>query len=245
MADNRNTSTRPTSRRGGGPSIARGGEKPKDLKTTVKKFAAYLKDYKLAIVFVMIISALASLFRILGPKYLGDATDILYKAVENALVTGEIVIDYTALLKVVIVLAGLYIIAFGFSVFRGFTMAKISNSITYKLRKDIDEKINRLPIGYFDVTSTGDVLSRITNDVNSINQGVREVLTQLASAVTLMIGTIVMMLSISFKLTLIAFAMIPASLLVISVVMKVSQPLYRKQQASLGMVNGHIEEINK
>ena len=229
--------------RRGSPSIARGGEKPKDFNTTIKKFVVYLKDYKPAVIFVMFISACASLFRILGPKLLGNATDVLYAAVEGAITTGKIVIDYVALGKVVFLMTVIYIIAYVISVLRGFIMAKVSNDITYKLRKDIDEKINRLPVEYFDRTSIGDVLSRITNDVGSINQAVREMMSEISSAITLMIGTIIMMLSISFKLTLIAFAMIPLSLMVISLVMKISQPLYRKQQASLGMVNGHIEEM--
>lgn len=244
---NKNTSRAniPTGRGGGrgGPPSMRGGEKPKDFRTTSKKFLKYLGAYKIGIVIVMVLASLSSLFRILGPKFLGDATDVLYNAVEESLTTGKIIINYDALLKVVASLIMLYCIAYIFSIIQGFTMAKISNNITYRLRKDVDEKINRLPISFFDVTSTGDVLSRITNDVDTINQSIRETLTQFASSFTLMIGTIVMMLSISWQLTLIAFAMIPTSMFVISKVMKISQPLYRKQQKSLGMVNGHVEEM--
>ncbi len=232
-------------RRGGrgGPASMRGGEKPKDFKTTSKKFLKYLGVYKIGIVVVMVMASLSSLFRILGPKFIGDATDVLYNAVRESINTGKIIINYDALLKVVTSLIVLYCIAYIFSVIQGFTMARISNNITYKLRKDIDEKINRLPISFFDVTSTGDVLSRITNDVDTINQSIRETLTQVASSFTLMIGTVIMMLSISWQLTIIAFAMIPASMIVISKIMKISQPLYREQQKSLGLVNGHVEEM--
>lgn len=228
--------------RGGGAAM-RGGEKPKDFKTTMKKFLKYLGAYKLGIFLVMIMAAASSFFKVVGPKILGQATDILYNAVEEGIVTGVISIDYATLRKMVMLLLALYIISYVFSVCQGFTMAKMSNNITYRLRKDIDEKINRLPLSFFDTTSTGDVLSRITNDVDSINRSVRETLTQLASSLTLIIGTIVMMLSISWQLTLIAFAMIPISMFVIAKIIKISQPLYRKQQKSLGYVNGHVEEM--
>lgn len=228
--------------RGGGAAM-RGGEKPKDFKTTMKKFLKYLGAYKLGIFLVMIMAAVSSFFKVVGPKILGQATDILYNAVEEGIVTGIISIDYATLWKMVMLLLALYIVSYIFSVCQGFTMAKMSNNITYRLRKDIDEKINRLPLSFFDTTSTGDVLSRITNDVDSINRSVRETLTQLASSLTLIIGTIVMMLSISWQLTLIAFAMIPISMFVIAKIIKISQPLYRKQQKSLGYVNGHVEEM--
>ncbi|MEG1862684.1 MAG: ABC transporter ATP-binding protein [Oscillospiraceae bacterium] len=228
---------------GGGRMMMRGGEKPKNFSDTFKKFVKYLGAYKVGIIFVMVLASLSSLFKVIGPKVLGAGTDILYSAVENSLVIGSIVIDYGALLKIVLTLTGLYLISYVFSVAQGFTMAKISNNITYRFRRDIDEKINRLPLSFFDKTSTGDVLSRITNDVDSINQSIRETLTQFASSITMIIGTIVMMLSISWQLTIIAFAMIPISMFVISRVVKISQPLYRKQQKSLGQVNGHVEEM--
>ena len=228
---------------GGRHAAIRGGEKPKDLKGTIKKSFAYLGIYKAGLALVMFLAAAASVFRVIGPRLLGNATDVLYTAVEEAVVTGKIVIDYDALIKVVMALTILYIISYIFSVVQGFTTARISNNITYRMRKDISEKINRLPISYFDVTSTGDVLSRITNDVESLSNSLRETLTQFASALTLMVGTIAMMFSISWQLTLIAFAMIPVSGFVISKIIKISQPLYRKQQKSLGMVNGHVEEM--
>ncbi|MBE6866779.1 MAG: ABC transporter ATP-binding protein, partial [Ruminococcaceae bacterium] len=228
---------------GGRHAAIRGGEKPKDLKGTIKKSFAYLGIYKAGLAVVMVLAALSSVFRVIGPRLLGNATDVLYKAVENGMLTGEIVIDYNALLKVVMALCALYVVSYIFNIVQGFTTAQISNNITYRMRKDISEKINRLPIGFFDVTSTGDVLSRITNDVESLSNSLRETLTQLASALTLMVGTIAMMLAISWELTLIAFAMIPVSGFIVAKIIKISQPLYRKQQKSLGMVNGHIEEM--
>ena len=228
---------------GGRHAAIRGGEKPKDLKGTIKKSFAYLGFYKAGLAMVMLMAAASSVFRVIGPNLLGNATDVLYKAVEAGLVTGKIVIDYAALKKIVLSLCALYVVSYVFAVIQGFTTAQISNNITYRMRKDISEKINRLPISFFDVTSTGDVLSRITNDVESLSSSLRETLTQLASSITLIIGTIAMMLSISWQLTLIAFAMIPVSMFIISKIIKISQPLYRKQQKSLGMVNGHVEEM--
>ena len=184
---------------GGRHAAIRGGEKPKDLKGTIKKSFAYLGIYKAGLARVMVLAALSSVFRVLGPRLLGNATDVLYKAVESGMITGNIVIDYDALLKVVISLCVLYLISFVFNIVQSFTTAQISNNITYRMRKDISEKINRLPIGFFDVTSTGDVLSRITNDVESLSNSLRETLTQFASSLTLMVGTIAMMLSISWR----------------------------------------------
>ena len=252
---NRNPDNSPRPRGPGGPgrgpggggggrhAAIRGGEKPKDLKGTIKKSFAYLGIYKAGLALVMVLAALSSVFRVIGPRLLGNATDVLYKAVENGMLTGDIIVDYNALLKVVIALCTLYVISYVFNIVQSFTTAQISNNITYRMRKDISEKINRLPIGFFDVTSTGDVLSRITNDVESLSNSLRETLTQFASALTLMVGTIAMMLSISWELTLIAFAMIPVSGFIVAKIIKISQPLYRKQQKSLGMVNGHIEEM--
>ena len=252
---NRNTANAPRPGGPGGPgrgpggggggrhAAIRGGEKPKDLKGTIKKSFAYLGIYKAGLALVMVLAALSSVFRVIGPRLLGNATDVLYKAVENGMLTGDIIVDYDALLKVVIALCTLYVISYVFNIVQSFTTAQISNNITYRMRKDISEKINRLPIGFFDVTSTGDVLSRITNDVESLSNSLRETLTQFASALTLMVGTIAMMLSISWELTLIAFAMIPVSGFIVAKIIKISQPLYRKQQKSLGMVNGHIEEM--
>ena len=252
---NRNTANAPRPGGPGGPgrgpggggggrhAAIRGGEKPKDLKGTIKKSFAYLGIYKAGLALVMVLAALSSVFRVIGPRLLGNATDVLYKAVENGMLTGDIIVDYNALLKVVIALCTLYVISYVFNIVQSFTTAQISNNITYRMRKDISEKINRLPIGFFDVTSTGDVLSRITNDVESLSNSLRETLTQFASALTLMVCTIAMMLSISWELTLIAFAMIPVSGFIVAKIIKISQPLYRKQQKSLGMVNGHIEEM--
>ena len=244
--NNRNTPVpgRPGPGGGGGRNAAiRGGEKPKDIKKTLKKSFSYLGVYKAGLALVMLLAAASSIFKVIGPNLLGKATDVLYTAVENGVVTGQIAIDYTALQEIVFALCGLYLVSFVFSVVQGFTTAQISNNITYRMRKDISEKINRLPIGFFDVTSTGDVLSRITNDVESLSSSLRETLTQLASSLTLIVGTIVMMLSISWQLTLIAFGMIPVSMFIISKIIKISQPLYRKQQKSHGMVNGHVEEM--
>ncbi|MEG1895191.1 MAG: ABC transporter ATP-binding protein, partial [Oscillospiraceae bacterium] len=228
---------------GGGPAMMRGGEKPKDLKGTIKKLAQYIGKYKVGVAFVLILSAASSLFSLVGPKLLGQGTDVLYEAVEKSFSIGKIVIDYDKLWGIIILMAALYIISFLFSLTQGFMMAKISNKVTYNLRNDVSLKINKLPLHYFDTTSKGDVLSRITNDVDTINQSLNESMTRLAAAITLIIGTMYMMLSISVVLTLISFLVIPASLFLIKKIVKFSQPLFKKQQKSLGQLNGHIEEM--
>ena len=174
----------PGPRRGGGPggAMMRGGEKPKDIKATLSKFLKYLGKYKIGIALIIILSVAASLFNIAGPKLLGNATDVIYNSVSKSLSTGIIEIDYAALKKIVLTLVGLYLLSYIFSVIRGLTMSGIANNITYQFRKDIDEKINRLPLSYFDTTSTGDVLSRMTNDVDSISQSIRETITELVSS---------------------------------------------------------------
>ena len=228
---------------GGGPAVLRGGEKARDFGGTISKLFKYLSKYKYLMVVVMFISLFSSIFGIIGPKLMGKATDVLYKAVEEGFVTGKVIIDYTALMQIIALMVILYIVSYLFSLVHGFIMAKISNSITYTLRKDVVAKINRLPLGYFDRVSTGDVLSRITNDIDSISQSISESITRLISTVTLLVGSVAMMLSISVSMTLVAAVTIPASIFVISKIVRYSQPLYKKQQKSLGMVNGHIEEM--
>ncbi len=227
----------------GGPPMLRGGEKPRDMMGTVAKLLRYMGGYKYLMFAVVVISALSSIFGIVGPKLIGRATDVLYKAVESAFITGEIIIDYKALFAIIAIMIGLYAVSYLLSLVQGFIMAKISNSVTYTLRKDVNEKINRLPLNYFDRVSTGDVLSRITNDIDSISSSINESITRLISAITLIIGSVAMMLSISWFMTFVSILIIPASILVISCIVRFSQPLYRKQQKSLGLVNGHIEEM--
>lgn len=241
----KNKTTAPAPRRtiGHGPAAIHGGEKPKEFKNTLFKLIKYLGRYKFAVALVMVLAVLSSLFSIVGPKLLGKATDILYKAVENSLASGVIQIDYTALFKVIRLMVILYIFSYGFSLLQGFTMAKISNRVTYNLRKDVNEKINRLPLEYFDKNETGDILSRITNDIDSINQSLNSSVTGILSSITLIIGSVVMMFSVSLVLTGVAFVMIPLSAFAVGRIIKYSQPLYKKQQSSLGMLNGHIEEM--
>ena len=228
---------------GGGPAVLRGGEKARDFGGTISKLLKYLKNYKYLMVVVMFISLFSSIFGIIGPKLMGKATDVLYKAVEDGFVTGKVIIDYEALFRIIALMVILYVVSYLFSLIHGFIMAKISNSITYTLRKDVVAKINRMPLNYFDRVSTGDVLSRITNDIDSISQSISESITRLISTVTLIVGSVAMMLSISVTMTLVAAVTIPASVFVISKIVRYSQPLYKKQQKSLGMVNGHIEEM--
>ena len=252
---NRNTANAPRPGGPGGPgrgpggggggrhAAIRGGEKPKDLKGTIKKSFAYLGIYKAGLALVMVLAALSSVFRVIGPRLLGNATDVLYKAVENGMLTGDIIVDYNALLKVVIALCTLYVISYVFNIVQSFTTAQISNNITYRMRKDISEKINRLPIGFFDVTSTGDVLSRITNDVDTIGMSLNQSIGMLVSNVTLFVGSLFMMFITNY---IMAFTAVMTSILgfmFMSLIMKHSQKHFSRQQRHLGAINGHVEEI--
>ncbi len=230
---------------GGGGAMAaiRGGEKPRDFKTTFKKLFNYLGVYKFIILIVMILASISSFFKAFTPRLLGNATDILYNAAENSLLSGEFNLNYEDLLSIILMLVGLAVLSYIVSLIQGFAMAKVANNFTYRLRKEISEKINKLPLSYFDKTQTGDILSRITNDVDSISNSIREVMTQIAIAITLIITTVAIMLSISIPMTFIAFLIIPTSAFSIGKIVKISQPLYKKQQKSLGQLNGHIEEM--
>ncbi len=228
---------------GGGRALMRGGEKPKNFTATLKKLIKYLGNYKVVIFIVMILASIASLFKAFTPKLLGNATDVLYNAVEESLITSSITVDFESLFNIVLTLIFLAVFSYIVSLIQGFAMAKVANGFTYKLRKDIVAKINKLPLNYFDTTQTGDILSRITNDVDSITNSIREVMTQLAVAITLIISTVAIMISISLPMTIIAFLIMPISTYAIGKIVKISQPLYRKQQKSLGELNGHIEEM--
>ncbi len=252
MAERKNNNTQPQNMqlpKGGGgagqglKAAIRGAEKPRDFKTTFKKMLSYLGSYKIIIIIVMIMAAFSSLFKAFTPKLLGSATDVLYKAAENSILSGEFVLDYIELLNIIKILFFLAVMSYVFSLMQGFIMAEIANSFTYKLRKEISEKINKLPLNYFDKTQTGDILSRITNDVDTITNSIREVMTQLAIAITLIFTTVTIMLSISIEMTMIAFIIMPVSMLSIGKIVKISQPLYKKQQRSLGELNSHIEEM--
>ncbi|MDH6603135.1 ATP-binding cassette subfamily B multidrug efflux pump [Bacilli bacterium PM5-9] len=228
---------------GHGPhGIGLQAEKAKDFKGTFKKLVNYLGVHKYAIIFVCILAIASTAFIIIGPKILGNATDDLVTGI-TAKISGTGDIDFNAIGKTLGMLIGLYALSSIFSYSQGFVMSGVTNKVTYKLRKDINEKINRLPFNYFDKTSQGEILSRMTNDVDTINQSLNQSLTQIITSIIAVFGIAIMMISISWQLTIVALCILPLSAIIIMIIVKKSQKLFTSQQKYLGMVNGHVEEM--
>lgn len=229
---------------GGGPmGVAMSMEKAKDFKGTMKKLFNYLKPYTIAILFVVIFAIGSAAFNIVGPKILGNATTEIFNGLVNKISGSSSGIDFTSISKTLTVLVGLYIISALFSFTQTFITSDIAQKVSYNLRKEISEKINKLPLNYFDKTTHGEVLSRVTNDVDAISQNLNQILSQMITSVTTLIGVLIMMLSISVSMTLVSLIVVPLSLIFIMVVVKKSQKYYQKQQEYLGHANGHVEEI--
>lgn len=217
-------------------------EKAKDFKGTLKKLVAYLKQYHLAIIIVILFTVGSTIFNILGPKILGKATTEIFNGLISK-VQGGAGIDFSKIGKILIMLIILYLISAAFSYIQGFIMAGVSQKVSYNLRKELSEKINRLPMNYYDKTTYGEVLSRITNDVDTLGTGLNQTMHQLINSVATMIGVFCMMLSISPLMTLIAAITLPVSAVLVTVVVKHSQKYFVAQQEYLGHVNGQIEEV--
>lgn len=216
-------------------------EKPKDFKGTLKKVIQYIGGYKIAVIAVMICAALSALFSIVGPKILGKATTELSSGLMKK-IAGTGSMDFGYIGKILIIVLALYGVSCIFAFVQGFTMSTITQKICYKLRKEIVEKINRMPMKYFESKTNGEVLSRITNDVDTFGNGFNQSVTQLITSVTTMIGVLVMMLTISPLMTLITLLIVPLSLFFIGFVMKKSQKYFTQQQRVLGDINGQVEE---
>ena len=218
------------------------GEKAKDFKGTMGKLLGYLKKFLPGIVLVLICAAASTIFSIFGPKVLGQATTKLFEGL-IAMLTGTGGIDFTALAQILLFLAALYLISALLTYVQGWVMSGVATKLSYSMRKDISEKIDRMPLSYFDRVSNGEVLSRITNDVDTITQTLNQSLSQIVTNVTMMVGVLCMMLSISPLMTLVVLCILPLSVLIVTQVVKRSQPFFRKQQEYLGHVNGHVEEM--
>ncbi len=225
-----------------GPGGMMPGEKAKDFKGTARKLIQYLGSYNKQIVVVFFAAALSCIFMIAGPKVLAYATNELFSGVMK-MFTGTGGIDFAYVARILLFLLGLYLLSFGLSYLQGFVMTGVTQKVTYRLRQDISKKISRLPLAYFDGTSTGDVLSRVTNDVDTVSQSLNQSLTQIITSVTTVLGVLVMMLTISPTMTLVALLVLPISFLLIGAIVKKSQPLFKRQQNYLGKVNGHVEEM--
>ncbi len=226
----------------GGHMAGAGGEKARDFKGTMGKLLRYLGTYKLAIAIIMIVAAGSSVFMILGPKILGKATTKLFEGV-IARIGGHGSIDFAYIAHILLLVLALYLSSALLNYVQGWIMAGVSVKITYRFRRDIAEKINRMPLRYFDGTNHGEVLSRITNDVDTVNRTLNQSLTQIVTSAVTVTGVLVMMLSISWRMTLVALAIIPISMLLVRLIVKQSQKYFRQQQDYLGHVNGHVEEM--
>lgn len=228
-------------RRGhGGPG--RPAEKAKDFKGTLKKLVHYLGQYHLAIICVMIFTIGSTVFHIVGPKILGKATTEVFNGLVSK-VQGGAGIDFEKIGRILLLLISLYLISAVFSYIQGFIMTGISQKVAFNLRKELSEKINRLPMNYYDKRTYGEVLSRVTNDVDTLGMGLNQTLHQLITSVATVIGIFIMMLSISPIMTLIAVVTLPVSGILIGIVVKHSQKYFISQQAYLGHVNGQVEEV--
>ncbi len=226
-----------------GPGMMRGGEKAKDFRGTIRKLVQYLRKYQILILIVFCFAAAGAVFSIIGPKILGTVTTEVFEGIMAKITgTGE-GINFDSIARTMLILLGLYVLSALFIYIQGWIMSGISAKITYKFRQEISRKINRLPLKYFDKTSQGDVLSRVTNDVDTISRTLNQSLSQIITSITTVIGVTIMMFSISWQLTLIALLILPVSMGLIAFVVRISQRYFAKQQEYLGKVNGHIEEM--
>ena len=233
---------KPTGRPMHGPGAMMPGEKAKDFKGTMRKLLAYLSRFLPAVIFVLICAAASTVFSIFGPKILGNATTKLFEGL-IATLTGTGSIDFAAIAQILLFLATLYGISALLMYLQGWVMSGIATKLSYSMRRDISNKIDKMPLSYFDRVPHGEVLSRITNDVDTVTQTLNQSLSQIVSNVTTMIGVLIMMITISPALTLIALCILPVSVVIVMNVVKRSQPFFQRQQEYLGHVNGHVEEM--
>jgi ATP-binding cassette, subfamily B, multidrug efflux pump len=226
----------------GGPMAMMKGEKPRDFKGTIKKLLKYLGSYKLLILVVWLLAIASTVAAIFGPKLLGKATTALFEGV-MAEIAGTGSIDFTYIGQILLFTLMLYLLSAGFGFAQGWIMSSVAMNITYQFRKDISQKINRMPFKYFDGTNHGEILSRITNDVDTVSQTLNQSLTQIITSVTTMIGVLVMMFTISWQMTIVALAILPVSFAAVGAIVSRSQVFFKRQQDYLGHINGHVEEM--
>jgi len=230
-------------RRGGGPGALIPGEKARDFKGSMRHLVRYLGRHKWMILFAMLLAAGSTVFSIFGPRALGKATTELYLGVQRMVQNDPLGIDFARLNQILLQVVILYLISTVLGIIQGYVLTTISAKITYDLRREISEKINRLPLSFFDRVTHGEVLSRVTNDVDTINQTLNQSLSQIITSLTRVIGVLIMMLSINVVMTLIGVAMVPLAMILIRAVVSKSQGYYRSQQQYLGHINGHVEEM--
>ena len=218
-------------------------QKPKNFKKTTKKLIKnYLSKYKFAIFVVIIFAIGSTIFNIVGPKILGNATTEIFNGLIGKL-SGGTGIDFGKVASILFTLLGFYIVSAIFSLIQGFTMTSVAQKLTYKIRNDIVVKLNKLPMKYFDKKTNGEVLSIITNDIDTLSQNLNQSITEIITAVCTIIGIIIMMLSISVTMTIISFVILPISAIIVKIIVGKSQKYFQRQQEYLGHVNGQVEEI--
>lgn len=241
---NENKRSRPM--RGGGPMGPGPGmgatEKAKDFKGSIGNLAKYMAEFKFRFILVILFAIGSTIFMIIGPKILGQATTEIFNGLVSK-IQGTGGIDFTKIGNILLWLLGLYLLSTLFSLIQGFIMTGISQKITYRFRREISEKITRMPMNYFDTKTHGEVLSRVTNDVDTLSQSLSQSITQIITSITTIIGVLIMMLSISGTMTLVALVTLPLSMGLIAVIVKKSQKYFQEQQEYLGHVNGQVEEI--
>jgi ATP-binding cassette subfamily B protein len=248
MQNNANQTNRPQRRRPGGfgPGGGHGmmpGEKAHDFKGTMSKLIQYLRKYQAAIIGVNLLAIISTVLSIAGPKILGGATTKLFEGVMKNIAGSTQGIDFGYIGHILLITAGLYLLSALLGYAQGWVMSSVTAKVTYQFRRDISEKINRMPLKYFDGTNHGEILSRITNDVDTVSQTLNQSLSQMITSVVAVIGTVVMMFSINWIMTLVALLVIPLSMGVTLLVVKQSQKYFKQQQDYLGHVNGHVEEM--
>ena len=224
------------------PPVKQNIEKPKNFKKTLKKTFKYLKEYKISLIIVVILTMLSTVFSIVGPKILGNATTEIFKGISSKL-SGGTGVNFDNVFKILFTLGILYVVSAIFSYIQGIIMTNIAQKTSYKLRKEIIEKINHMPFSYFDKKSYGETLSVITNDSDNLSMGINQSATQLISSITALLGIFIMMLTINVTMTLITLILIPISLVLVSVIVKKSQHYFKDNQEYLASVNGKVEEM--
>lgn len=227
----------------GGPGMMMPGDKARDFKGTMQKLIQYMRQYWVPVVIVFIFAIGSTVFSIVGPKILGKATTRLFEGVMAQLSGTGTGIDFDYIGMILLQMIGLYLVSTVFGYIQGWVMSDVSANLTYRFRRDIAAKINRMPLRYFDGTNHGEVLSRVTNDVDTISQTLNQSLSQIVTNVVTMVGVLVMMISINWMMTLVSLLVLPLSMVFVSLVIKQSQKYFKQQQDYLGHINGHIEEM--
>ena len=225
-----------------GPPGMGGGEKAKDFKGTISKLVRYSRKYLPAVIVVMVIAVFSTVFNVVCPKVLGKATTALSEGIMRK-INGIGGIDFTYIGKILLFCLGLYLLSVLFNFTQGIIMTGVTQKLCYKMRKDVSEKINRMPLKYFESRTYGEVLSRITNDIDTMGNGLNQSITQLITSVSTVIGVFMMMLTISPLMTMIAIIILPISVALMGIIIKKSQRFFKQQQEYVGHINGQVEEV--